>query len=522
MKVYLDNLLLSKDDYQSGDFTKEIASKKDLQQNVTQEFTFFGNAYNKIMQNLIQNPLGQIKTLSLKVIDDCCSENVVFFEGEIKGNELEWCDDECSVTAIAYEKTEEDKVILCLRNHFIGDGNKIQNEKHQLVNYCNEGRPQFLHDMIIVLGLLGILIATILYPVITILAVIVGAISDLIGGRGLNVQKEVKLVKTIIQELRNAMFPCENIHPTPYVRTYLEDFCDKCGATLSSTIFNNVSSDKYNSLYFAAQTSEGIETKKYNKGVIRENLPLKTAEDFLNDFETLNIEWTVQNINGNYTLFVERKDFFDSTELLNLPVDAKTCYETLDGKPPAFAYVQFLEDGTDLVGNESKGKWYRHIQEWNLPVSDLQEGKKDYPIPFSPHRQISDGIRKTVYERYNGFLLQLFGFRLSNYKEWLLLHNGIAFNAKLLNWNPNRKRIEKFNQVWYAKNVYSSLLEIDNPRVAGYPRFSFTSKFSLDCDNYLAWLNASDKQVKTNFGIGKNINIEINATSKIITVSGKI
>lgn len=522
MKVYLDNLLLSKDDFQTGDFTKEIASKKDLQQNVTQEFTFFGSAYNKIMSELIQNPLGQIQKLPLKIIDDCCDDNIVFFEGEIRGDSLEFCDTDCFVTAIAYEKTEEDKVITCLRQHFIGDGNKIKNEKHNLVNYCNEGRPQFLNDMIIVLGLLGFLIVKILAPAITILVVVIGAISDLIGGRKLNVKKELKTVDTIITALENSMFPCENIHPTPYVRTYLQDFCDTCGATLSSTIFNNVSSNKYNTLYFAAQTSEGIEQKKYNKGVIRENLPLKTAEDFLNDFETLNIEWRVKNINGNYTLFVERKDFFDSSELLTFPSDVKICYETLDDKAPSFAFVQFIEDGTDLVGNESKGEWYRHIQEWNLPVSDLQEGKKDYPIPFSPHRQISDGIRKTVYERYDSFLLQLFGFRLSKYKEWLLLHNGIAFNAKLLNWNPNRKRIEKFNQVWHAKNVYSTLLAIDNPRSSDYPRFSFTAKFSKDCDNYSIWLNASDKQAKTNFGIGKNLQIDINASSQVITVSGKI
>lgn len=521
MKVYLNNILLSKSDYKTSDFIKEIAARKDRQTSITQEFTFFGVAYDMIFDNLINDSLGQIKTLSLRVIDDCCSENVDFFIGEIKGNELEWCDNECSVTAVAYEKTEEDKIIQCLRQHFIGDGNKIKNEVHPLIPYCNEGRPQFLHDVIIVLGLICILILTIFAPIITIIATVVGAISDLIGGDELDVRKEIRIYKTLVESLKNVMFPCNRKHPSPYIRTYLQDFCDTCGAKLSSTIFNSVGSKYYNSIYFAAQTNEGTERNSFT-GVIRENLPLKTAEDFLNDFATMNIDWRVVETPTGYTLFVERNDFFDTTEKLQLPSDAVTCYQTLGEKPPAFAFVQFLEDGTDLVGNESKGEWYRHIQEWNLPVSDLQEGKKDYPIPFSPHRQIGDKIRNTVYERYDIFLLDLFKINTGKYKNWLLLHNGIAFNPKILNWDKNRKIIKDFNQVWHAENLYTDFLAIDNPRSSSYPRFSFTSKFDLDCENYQTWLNTKDKQVKTVFGVGKNLKIEINASAKEITVAGII
>ncbi len=520
MRLYLDNILISKDDYTTSDFTLQKDSTEE--RDITQDFDFFGVARQIIFDQIIDNPNGLIATIPMIIIDDCCSDEVLFFEGEIRGDDISFCDDDCFVSCKAYQKDSANKVMDCLESLAIENIDKINNQKNQLVGYCNEARPQFVHDMIMILGSLGILIMAIIGPVVNIVAAIIDAIGSLFSGRPINVQDELRLGKTIRDEIRKFIVPCK-YQPTPYVRDIIQGACEQCGAYFSSTVFNSVGSEYYNTLYFAAQSEEGFDKEsQYNEGLIAGNIPVKSVYEFLQDFKEINIDFKVKKINGIDTLFVERKDFFDATEILQLPNDSKTCYTSNFDVPEAFAIVEFRQDGFDLVGGESKNTWYKKLFEWNLPVSEIQKGSLRYQINFAMHRQIGDKIRRTVYEAYQGIFSSIFSLNLKKYKEWLLLHNGLAFVPKLLVWNPNRKLIKDFNKSWHAETLYNNFLYIDNPRLTGYARWEATVEFDRTCENYNTWLNAVDKSVQTSRGIMKDISITINASTKKITLKGKV
>lgn len=519
MKVYLDNLLISKADYTTSDFTLEKSNSE--VRDITREFEFSGIARDIIFEKLIDDEFGLINSIPIRIIDDCCGTNILFFEGEIRGDRVQFCDGDCFVTVTAYQVSSENKVIECFKNFAIEQIEKIQNEKQQLVGYCNESRPQFVHDMIMILGALGVMIITILTPTVIVTSLIISAIGSLFTGE-FNVTNDLNRAKQIKDLIKGFIVPC-SYQPTAYVRDIMKGACEKCNANFISSIFNSVGSEYYNTLYFSAQMEEGFEKQnQYNKGLIDGNLPVKTIYEFLEDFREINIDFKVRNVNGIDTLFVERKDFFDASENITLPTDAKICYSSVDGAPPAFAIVEYRQDGMDLVGSESKNEWYKKLFEWNLPVSPIQKGSLRYNINFGMHRQIGDGIKRTVYEAYRGLFSTIFGLNLKKYKEWLLLHNGIAFVPKLLIWNPNRNLIKDFNKSWYAETLYNNFLEIDNPRNSTFIRWDVDISFDKDCSNYQTWLDAVDKNVITSRGIVKDLTVTIDATNQKIKLKGKL
>ena len=520
MKLYLDNILIQKKDYTTSDFTLEKSNSE--VRDVTKEFEFSGVARDMIFDRLIDDPFGLINAIPIKIIDDCCGTNILFFEGEIRGDRVNFCDGDCFVTVNAYQVSTENKVIECFKSYAIEQIDKINNQKNPLVGYCNEARPQFVHDMIMILGALGLLIVTVLSPAIAIISVIISSIGALFTGSSFNVDNDLNRAKQLKDSIKDFIVPC-SYQPTAYVRDIMQGACDKCNANFISSIFNSIGSEYYNTLYFTAQSKEGFEKQsQYNKGLISGNLPVKTIYDFLQDFREINIDFKVKNMNGVDTVFVERKDFFDATENLALPNDAKICYSSIEGTPPAFAIVEYRQDGMDLVGSESKNEWYKKLFEWNLPVSPIQKGSLQYNINFGMHRQIGDGIKRTVYEAYKGLFSTIFGLNLKKYKEWLLLQNGIAFVTKLLIWNPNRKLIKDFNKSWHAENLYKNFLAIDNPRNSNPIRWDVEITFDKNCSNYQTWLDAVDKNVITSRGIVKDLTITIDATNQKIKVNGKL
>lgn len=527
MKLYLDNILIQKKDYTTSDFTLEKSNSE--VRDVTKEFEFSGVARDMIFDRLIDDPFGLINAIPIKIIDDCCGTNILFFEGEIRGDRVNFCDGDCFVTVNAYQVSTENKVIECFKSYAIEQIDKINNQKNPLVGYCNEARPQFVHDMIMILGALGILIIFFIEGLLFIALGIVNVISIIVTVLLLNEvlnfdidRSKLNIAKRLKDSIRDFIVPCY-YQPTPYVRDIMQGACDKCNANFSSSIFNSIGSEYYNTLYYTAQSKEGFDKEsQYNKGLISGNLPIKSIYDFLQDFKEINIFSKVIKTNGIDTLFVERKDFFAVTENLTLPNDAKVCYSSIEGTPPAFAIVEFRQDGMDLVGSESKNEWYKKLFEWNLPVSPIQKGSLQYNINFGMHRQINDGIKRTVYEAYTGLFSTIFGLNLKKYKEWLLLQNGIAFVTKLLVWNPNRKLIKDFNKSWHAENLYKNFLAIDNPRNSNPIRWDVEITFDKNCSNYQTWLDAVDKNVITNRGIVKDLTITIDATNQKIKVNGKL
>lgn len=527
MKLYLNNILIPKDDYTTSEFviTKTNTESRD----VTREFEFDGIARDIIFSEIIDNPLGLIAKVPVKIIDGCCGNNILFFEGEIRGDAVQFCEGDCSLNATAYQVSSENRVIECFKSYAIEQIDKINNQKNQLVGYCNEARPQFVHDLLIILGSLGILlfffIDVIIISFIGLAELIRTILATLLLDRIFNVNfdlDKLRFTKRLKDQIRDFIVPCK-YQPTAYVRDIMQGACEKCGANFISSIFNNVGSEYYNTLYFAAQSKEGFENENsYNIGLIAGNLPVKSIYDFFVDFREINIDFKVKKINNVDTVFVERKDFFDTTDTISLPSDAKICYSSISEAPEAFAIVEYRQDAMDLVGSESKNEWYKKLFEWNLPVSPIQKESKQYQINFGMHRQIDDNIKRTVYEAYRGLFSTIFGLNLKKYKEWLLLHNGIAFVTKLLVWNPNRQLIKDFNKSWHAQNLYNNFLFIDNPRLTGYKRWDVDITFDKTCDNYQTWLNAVDKNIQTTRGVVKDLEITINASTQKIRVKGKL
>jgi hypothetical protein len=478
------------------------------------ELTFYDDAYQIIKTNLIDDPAGFSKDLPVKVYDSVCGNAV--FEGVIKGDAIDWCEPDCSVSC---NLMQDDYVGSCLQNKLIWDDTYgfVSNGQYFPVRYCVVHRPIFLHALVKIIASILQLVIAIIYGIVWILTTIAGILS---GG----LKDKWNQLNSQYQSINNYLDPCKRFHPSPYLREYIQNVCKVCGISgFDSTILNNPSSPYYNTVLFAAQIEKGREKNDPSKKLIKDNLPTETLHTLMRDYliPLFNADYRVIN---NRLIF-ERKDYFyntnsvwvDTQQLLNEGrlIKDQVCYSWLDKKKFSYGNFKYSEDAQEYLGNEAITRW-SDIVEWNPPAypagqvySAAQKGEQKWESAITPARFHADGLGDIDFLITNGA-------NWTDNETILVMAQQTAMNYKFLiadtsDWNRGRIKTgydnafcgtgnglpavyERYNYpFWfkegvqgvygYQNNLYSLFHYIDNPRWPGYTRWGFDFKFEFTCDD---------------------------------------
>jgi len=558
-----------------GDIVIEHRKENDEGQaskSFSQTIRFFDEDFDYLRAKFIDNPEGKFESVLIDIYDDCCEDEKLVFEGIIYGESIGWCEGDCHIDVTAVEYDNDAKALDCVKSTLIDDNhNGFKQQQHPRMVYCLEYRPSVLQDIVMILGIIVnlqfIVFSPIILPVIAIIQavnLIVNFLASLVPGLSpiqqiTNPAAEIAQLSNLIQQVNSFIVGCGRRHPSPLVRNYIKNVCDKCGLQFQSSILNNPSSDYYNTVYYNAPIEKG---KRPISGVngtittyIEENAPIDTLETYLNKLQLVfNAEWRVDN----GILKFERKDFFwqgeswvDYEELKNdNRIDSLLCFDWRAEDSAAFARLKYSEDAVDWVGNEAMLR-FSEIAEWNQPFNPAQRGERLFQFPFGTPRFRDDGIDRDVIADYTFW--PPYATIANAYEGVLIQNNGTSFQPKLLIWDGqsiNFGRTRKYdipnfgipasrnyNYPYMATTfgtapntayptdapnlgIYGRFLSIENPKVLNDQGKSFRFAFRFDC----AELDSFDlnRTVQLPQGQGRITSVTINYSKRIAQVNGNI
>lgn len=569
MKIYLDNILVQypQDNLQYPTFT---ITKTDDNGNqgitFTGELTFVGPEYDYIKSKLIDDTNALLNKIIIEFKYDCCPD-LPRYQFAIIADSLKWCENVCSVDANAIAQGVEVTQLNCLQNTLIWDNwnGFTSTKKHPRFTYCNELRPSWMHDTLLILVILLTLVIAVFLPMLLLLATIVTIINFIINavnnipGVNLNtIQFDNDPTTNTYQELLNwidtllkTCIGCGRKHPSPLVRDYADNVCGKCGTTFNSTIFKDGNSPYYNLAWHNAPIDKGLASNNNTDYWIDRNKPLLNGTEFFDQLKgAFNAYWVVkQNI-----LYFERRDFFSNqVPWIDLTImnkdDYTLCWSWSQKTRYSYGSFQYQKDAVNWVGSEACERW-SDIVEWNNPYTDLQSGSLEPLIQFAACRFRDDGIDRDVLSTYKH--VPGIGPIIQQYDDVILLNSHTCYTPMLLVWDPtsgyeNSKvsggatffnnvsnndipqtfvALNQFYnyQMWFngnfPGNLYSNFWFIENPHQSQYQGFGYTAEIPLTCEN-LQNLDIYG-MIKTSKGNAQIDEININFASNVISLTGTI
>ena len=427
---------------------------------ITGEMEFFGEAWQTLKTELVDNPAGKLSEVPLKIYDDCGSDGrVEVFSGVIPGSMVGWCEGDCSIKCQGVEKTQRTAAHDCMLSTLIyDDRNGFLTREHPRVVYCDELRPDWLQHMQLILALMTMIAINSFTPIVMIFASLINSINLIITVLNALSGGNIGLIDfdgnpnngnpdllsdwyDSLEDMRNAALGCGRRHPTPAVRDYIQNVCDVCGITFQSSILNEPSSDYFNLLYFSAPAKRGIREEDAET-FIRENRPIRTGAQLMDDMrKVFNGKSRIVSTAGGPVLHFERRDQIPgNTHWLNVEdlraagqLVGEVCYEWSKEDPASSFYIHYIPDGVDVVGNEAI-ETYTEIIEWNGPVPNAsQRGVKEHVIPFGIPRFRRDGVTDDIRDNYR-WLPGIVG-DIEKFSDVMLMEMGICGVPKLIVWD---------------------------------------------------------------------------------------
>jgi len=522
----------------------------------TGDIDFYGEDYDYLYAKLVSDPNAIKNEVVLKFVNDCCGTPQEY-EFTITHESLKWCEGECKLTAAAIERSLTEKKMTCLKNTLIYDDYAgFKSKQHPRIAYCNELRPNWMHDVMILLALATATSLHVWIPLIASLVGIFNLINVVInwmnsnlgtsfGGVTLNGQTSIGIgdIQNYWNLLLSSIVGCGRKHPSPLVRDYANNVCTKCGLTFKSSIYTNPSSDYFNTVYFNAPVDKGTLATDNTTYWLDDNKPLRNGKQFFDEIKLpFNAEWRIV---GN-DLILERRDYFvPKTPFIDLTTSTlvrSVCWSWSRKTRYSYASFYYQKDGINWVGSEAVTRWGDTV-EWNSPYSDLQKGEYLPLIPFAAARFRDDGIDRDVLSAYKNF--PLIGPIIQQYDGAMLMNSHHCFTPMLLIWDGNSVSNAKvsgsnnyyagfpgvglnqfFNYpMWFnanfPNNLYDRFWAIEDPRTSSFKGKDFEAEFALTCE----LLDALDieGQIITSEGISQKINqISINFATNTVVITGTV
>lgn len=392
-------------------------------------------AYDLVKQWLVDDVSSSINSVEVRIEDTSCG----MYEGyKITAQDLSWC--EGGICEYSLVVKQNDEMISCLQRTLIADNHKgwFQKEprnpdgsikKHPRFSYCNEIRPNF--TLVILWYTITVMFNTSLVfiiplllavnPILWLIKQIIIPALNLIPGvnistNGIPDPIDMGDIWDGIETIYIESAGCGREHPSPLIRDYIQNVCDKCGITVDATTFplffsptidfdtstglENGNNEYYNACYFNAPVQRGLRSVRRISLVgglqgsnpeywIPDNEPLLNLPDYLDKLlPHFNHEWRLQN--GK--LIGRRKDdmatqgyiydfSFGSTDRSKLVEGV--CYQNTGDKYPASCIGIYSPDASDACGSESGN--VNGSGQQNGYVSFVQQDASNNNKPVNPN-----------------------------------------------------------------------------------------------------------------------------------------
>lgn len=448
--------------------TRDRSLTADFSSSFSANLTFYGDAYYTLLNELILAPGARANQVKIEIYDDCCQrdgEFTLLYVGKITSNDLSFCSegDEkgCRITATSKSNTSDDIQYSCIRTKVVSANNSpdpnnprlgFQYQEHPYIRYCYKIRPNFLHDIIIILGFAIYLITFVLIPITAIISGIVAFLNAL--GAGIDFvpsqpgnQTPLEWFLGVQKDIGEFLSGCEEGAISPYVRSYIGNVCNSCGLTFESSILNDPSSDYYNLVYFSLPARGGDDDYHDNTGQIMEktvrnyfdlNAPLDTGAAFLDDLaKVFNAVWWIE---GGVLYFEQQPkslpiwlDLVAGTEAARV---RSICFKIPTEQPCAIGSFLYRKDMIDTVSSEVL-RWYNDYVDYQQtqfntrPYNPNLSGECKHDFPYSPANFRKTGTSRDVIDTYAG-LLAIVGAYDKRFDYAMVLERGTTIYPKLL------------------------------------------------------------------------------------------
>lgn len=494
----------------------------------TGELTFYGEAYEIIKTQILQAASPHLVKLPILIYSDECPD--IPFVGYVEGGSVDWCEISsneivCSAKAQIVDGSTVAEKLACVKNTIIwkrlpkfGSTEVTLGEdtarKGRYLAFCIQPRPAIIFEMIM---LNFIIMRIILTPVVIVTGLIVKVINliitavntipflpnipliDFDGNDDTGVFEEFKI---LLDRVNNLITGCGAKHKTPFIHSYLQNVCDICGLTLQSSILSP--GGYYHNLMrldAPSYTSRPGYTNTKIEEVYRKQAPNLNGAQLLDEMNrNLNWEWWIDGT----TLRIEPKGEIDGlvwveqgdgTEIVSF------CLSTTDETVKAYGVYEYAQDASDKSANEVRMDWSEVI-DWNVPPNDVQRGALERTLQYSTALFRKDNNGDGVMPIDEDFYNQNATFpNLANWKNVLILSNGVSSLPKLLVWDgvspQENARVVKWKvgekwdynvPMWMkkthpsGKTLYNTSFEkTDDPKVLDSRLRTFTMDILLTC-----------------------------------------
>lgn len=567
MKVFLDGIPVQ---YPNTSLLKPTYTFRRSNENrepsigFTGELSFTGTDYDYIYGKLVTDPNAINNFIILTLEDDCCPDAAgvgIILKWQIKPESCRWCEGECEISVTALEYSDDAEAYRCVNNTLIyDDWNGFQSRPHPRVPYCLELRPSILQDLMLIFGVATVSMSAVLYPFLLVFQTILNTINFIISAvntlPGVSIDEVTfgtdggnMSILNWAQDLSNTISAfvvgCNYNHPSPFVRDYIKNVCDKCGLAFQSSILNNPSNDYWLLVYFSAQIRKGQSAGDYFGGLanyIQRNKPIYNGKRYFDEVvQPFNAEWDI----SQNTLRLERRDYFHTItpwfDITTYDPDKviSECYEWTKNPRNALAEIGYSKDGMDWVGDEAVDRW-SDVVEWNSPPSPLQKGEFIRSFPFGAARFREDGLDRDVLSDYTWLPFGM-GAAITANNNVLLMNNGMAFLPKMLILEPGYdwqhaliRRTDSVAGLAYGEgynypmwvdatmpnNLYDRFWSIENPRNALFAGKDVELVIEYNCDVKRAI--DIDGTVRVTRGIAHDLTVEVTESNNTMTIKGTL
>lgn len=342
---------------------KSLSESFDPIKSISAEIEVYGQAYTDIKFNLIDDSNRYSNFYIVKMTDTDCSGTTYMFK--IQDEQLRWCDNgECKLRLTLIEYAPQ---LDCINRTPISDNStglfdpiSMSGFPHPRFRYCDVVKPTFVYGMIVTfVNAVSLAIASLNAAIISITGIIVWIV-NVLGGSW--------TVPTIGFGFAESLLGCDRGHPSPYVRTYIDNVCSQCDLNItnvSAPTLYEASIAGYDNPYYqmclaTAYTTKGCKLDSSSISYLQANEPSWDLGKFLSILKTpFNARWFIYHD----TLYFERKDLIgeliwgttpaidlSGSDAINLLGDVCYTYNG-QGKPRKLLY-NYGTDPSDNIGNE--------------------------------------------------------------------------------------------------------------------------------------------------------------------------
>lgn len=423
-------------DLKNFNIEKSLNGDDEQQKDISAGIIATGSAYNYFKQHLIDSSNRYSNTFCARVTFTECSNEVFLFT--IENNDLEYC--QGGICEIKFDLKEQNELRDCLDNTLVADNHLgwFNNTPGAFIyprfRYCDVTRPYLLLVAMLSIAFVLDLVINIINIIISVINAIISAVNTL---PGVNINK-ISAIPTISQLLLS----CDRSHPAPFIRTYTDNVCSKCGVTtnaVTNPIFYNVASRYYYLTLLTAYVRKGYHytnTKRY----IPDNAPLCTLRKL---YKELGLVFNSRYFLKDSTFYFDRRDQIGNTlwgggyaiDLTNPDhaekVIDKVCFNYNGKSKISRLYCEYAADGTDKEGDRARRRFNGEGTDFSSP--NYKRFKEKVMLEFGAQLYSYDGIDSVYDSAIRDYTI---GNGYQDYMGILKLSSDIARLGKLIVWDP--------------------------------------------------------------------------------------